>query len=155
PRISRPIADSLIGELRKHGLRPWIDRRNLRPSEEWRLALRRGVATRGMVLFFLKFSWLAAKKFLEEVDWWEKFGKRIIPLLIEEVHSDKLPSAVAKRQFIQATVAQGMEPALSDTAISEVVAPLRLDPNDVRIHRDLLARALEWRAHGNDAERLL
>src|SRR5262249_24558285 len=48
----------------------------------------------------------------------------------------------------------GLAGTLADTDITRVVEALRSDPREGRLHRDLLARALEWKATGN-ADKLL
>jgi WD40 repeat protein len=152
---NRLIADALIADLRKNGLRSWIDRRNLLPSEEWRQALRRGVATSGTFLFLVSRTSASSPNCLEELGWAEDLGKRVVPVMIEAIPYTELPQIVSKRQFISVAVQEGADPPLAEADVARIVDSLQRDPKDTHIHRDLLIRALEWRRQGDDPDKLL
>lgn len=151
-RLDRTIADQLLKRLEEREIRPWFDRRDLMPSDLWRQVLRQGIASSDSFLFLTSACALASKNCREELDWAEEYGKRIIGLLIEELPMGSLPDAISRRQFIASPVdgASG----LTEAACDEVVDALRRDPSNVRLHRDLLARAIDYQA-SNNPEKLL
>jgi hypothetical protein len=152
---NKSFADRLTNELRRRGLRSWIDRRNLLPSELWRPALRRGVETSGVFLFIASRSAIASENCKEELGWAQELGKRIIAVVIDPIANDELPKLVSQRQFISLPPADYADLSIPDSILDEIVAAVQRDPDDIRIHRELLSRALDWQVNNKDADKLL
>lgn len=147
-RRDQTLADALIEGLSRQGLRPWIDRRDLLASEEWVRALRRGVESSDSFLMLVSSASLASKFCVEELSWAEELGKRIVPVIIEDVPSSEISEAISKRQFITLAVDDGGSFALSEGAIERIASELSQDPQDVRFHLDLLTAAIDWKKSG-------
>jgi len=149
-RRDRVAAEALTGELIDRGHRPWVDRRDLQPSEEWLQALRQGVRASDSFLLLVSQASVASEHCLRELGWAVEFGKRIIPVLLEPIPAAELPEAVRARQWIEIPEGRPI-----DTGVDAVVASLERDPRIVHLHGELLRQALAWKQTNEDPSLLL
>ncbi|HXU33007.1 MAG TPA: toll/interleukin-1 receptor domain-containing protein, partial [Thermoanaerobaculia bacterium] len=142
--------ETLVQALLDRGRRPWVDRRDLQPSDEWLRALRQGIEASDSFLFLVSRAAITSRYCLQELGWAVDLGKRIIPVLLEPIPADELPEAVRARQWIEVP-----PDGTLDDQIEVIVASLDRDPKIVHLHRQILLQALEWRRRDGDEGLLL
>lgn len=139
-RADSGFADTLTAALIENGRRPWVDRRELLPSEQWQEALRRGIEASEVFLFIATPTSIASHWCTQELAWADEWGKRIIPVVRQPVDPGALPGVVRDRQRIDVAPEEPPE-----RCVDAVVLALDRDPDIVRLHRDLLRKALAWK----------
>jgi WD40 repeat protein len=149
-RKDSDAADALTAALIGQGRRPWVDRRELHPSEEWLKALRQGIEDCDSFLFLASRASVSSEYCQQELGWADEAGKRIIPVVLPGLTAADLPTALASRQAIFAA-----GDVASPETVGQVVAALDRDARLVRLHQQFLGRALKWRRSGGDGTLLL
>jgi hypothetical protein len=83
------FVDSFTRELEKHGVRTWVDFRNLVPGHSWQEQLDAGVANADAVLLVVSKSSMASSAVMDEVKKSIAASKRIVMILFEPcpIHS--------------------------------------------------------------------
>jgi WD40 repeat protein len=149
-RADSKAADNLAAALVSHGRRPWVDRRDLEASDEWLEALHYAIDASDSFLFLVSTASIASQFCMQELQWAIESGKRIIPVLLELIPSSQLPKEVAVRQYIVFAGSRAL-----GAAVDEIIKALDRDPRIVRLHQQILRRALEWKRHSQETSLLL
>ena len=84
------FVDSFTRELEKHGIRTWVDFRNLVPGHPWQEQLDEGVANAAAVLLVVSKSSMASGPVKDEVKKSLAAGRRIVMIIFEPctIYSD-------------------------------------------------------------------
>jgi len=147
-REDQAIVERLAGALRASGRTVWVDRDDIRGTEEWARAVDAGIAASDAVAFVLSPPFLASEQCRRELEYSVRNGKRLVPLLAHAVDPAAVAPELARLNWI----------TIADTDPRGVAAledALDTDLDWVRAHTDLLVRAVAWEARNEDRGLLL
>ena len=139
-RRDAAIADGLTAALLERGRRPWVDRRELEPSDKWLEALHRGIEASDTFLYLATPNSVASQWCTDELVRADDLGKRILPVIVHPLALDSLPEQARVRQHLEVPAGHPI-----GAYVEPIVAALERDPMVVRMHRQLLAEALVWK----------
>ncbi len=134
--------------LESAGWRVWVDTEDVPPASEWREELAEGIRSAHTFVFLL-----SSKSVRSEFCRWElaqavAFGKRIIPLVLEDVID--APEPLTARQYIFIRPSDDF-----DNAAKTLTAALSTDLEWVKEHRHWLVEALRWESEDRDRSLLV
>lgn len=134
--------------LEEAGWSVWVDREDVPPASEWREELALGIRTAHTFVFVLSKSSVESDYCRWELEEAVRLGKRLIPVVIDDVES--APEQLASRQYVFMRPEDDFEQAV--TTLTTAVAT---DLDWVREHRHWLLEALRWEAHDRDRSLLV
>lgn len=139
-RRNADFADELNISLDSHGFEVSIDREDLFPGERWEPRLQAMIAAADTTVCAISPEWVASEQCRRELSIALDNGRRVIPVIIDEVQPETLPPELARLQLVffhgaGASFARGM---------ASLAAALRTDISWVRAQSRLLDRASAW-----------
>ena len=149
-RSDREATTAIADGLRARGRSLWVDWEGIAPTAEWMGEIRAGIDAAEGVVFILSPRSAESEVCRQEVEHAVTSGKRIVPVVVDDVSGDTLPEEVRRRQWIFARPGDDLE-----TALDQIETGLDLDLESVREHTRLLLRSREWTTSGEDHGRLL
>jgi WD40 repeat protein len=147
------MARKTVTALAKDDFKTWIDWQSIPKGEDWREEIYRGIEEAEVFISLVSQSYVKSKMCTEEVDHAVKNSKRILPIIIQDVHvipSEKIHPELAKRNWIFCRT--GVDDF--DQAITEIIKTILVDYEWAKYHTKLLLKSLEWEKT-NDKGRLL
>jgi WD40 repeat protein len=133
----------LVGLLQQQGRDAWVDWEGIPPTAEWLREIYRAIDAADALLFIISPASAASEACRMEVEHAVGAGKRLVPLVLQEVPSEGLPPAIAARQWLRLPQQEG---ALLQ--VGPLLEALDLDLDWVRIQTWLLLRLRDWERHG-------
>lgn len=141
-RVERALAD------RERDV--WVDWDDIPDTAEWWAEVEAGIEGADAFVFVISNSSAASEVCRREFEHAQRHGKRLIPLVIEEVHPSQLPRGLADFNWIFMREQDEFEEAMR-----RLNNALETDLDRVRGHTRLLTRAVEWNDRGRDRNLLL
>jgi WD40 repeat protein len=142
----RRLYDALCGG----GCEIWVDWEGIPPTAEWLAEIRTAIESSDALLFVISPASAASDICRIELLHAIQHKKRIIPVVWQEVTSERLEPALTKLQWIH-----GRESDDSQATVQQIIRALSTDLEWVRTHTRLLVRAIEWSDRGHDSSLLL
>ncbi len=153
----------------------WIDFKNIPRAVDFMESIRSGIRESNSFIYVISPDSVASKYCDAELEYAIQYGKRIIPLVIREVHPDKVRAEVqavnwmfccttgvmAAAAAMPATPGGGRASIIGGPAIippsvllhdvfPHLLESLLIDPSYVLMHTKLLVRAMEWEDAAED-----
>lgn len=141
-RISEALRDRHFGVFR--------DTDDILPTEEWKGRLEQLIAEADTIVFLLSPASSASEVCAWEVEHATSLGKRIAPIVIEDVDASMIPPTLARLNFIFATDRDPFE-----NAVASLASALNTDIDWIREHTRLGGLAARWEQTGRPARLLL
>jgi WD40 repeat protein len=130
------------------GWNVWVDREDVPPASEWREELASGIRAAHTFVFVISQRSVESDYCRWELAEAVRLGKRLIPVVIEDVR--EAPPQLAARQYVF------MRPEDDfDDELNKLITALATDLEWVREHRHWLLEALRWDAHGRERSLLV
>ena len=123
----------------------WSDWDDIHAGTEWRTEIKEGIENADSILFVLSHDWLSSKECRKELDYAVKMGKRLIPVVWQDVASKDLPPELAKIDWVTMRARDDF-----DKAFQELCAAMDTDIAWVKMHTRLQVRAVEWEQKKRD-----
>jgi GTPase SAR1 family protein len=142
----RRLYDALAAVCQK----VWVDWNDIPPAEDWRQEIARGIAAAHNFVFIISSHSIASTVCGEELAQAMALGKRLVPLVRQDVGYNNVPPALARLNWIFFQDTDDF-----DAAFQKLVAAIETDVPYVRAHTRLLMRAREWEAARQDISFLL
>jgi CHASE2 domain-containing sensor protein len=128
--------------LARAGLTVWTSTQDIQMGVEFKEAIKQGIETADNVVYLLSLAAVRSPWCQQEIEYALQLNKRIIPVLIEPLDLEKLPSEIATLQFVNLAHADpGDEGALDQ---KNLLSALRQDADYYRDGKQLLVKALKW-----------
>jgi WD40 repeat protein len=147
-RTDQPVVLRLAVALEEADWSVWIDREDVPPASEWRDELALGIRTAHTFVFVLSKDSVKSDYCRWELGEAVRLGKRLIPVVIEDVK--EAPDQLASRQYIFARPQDDFA-----QAVSTLSTALATDLDWVREHRHWLLEAMRWDSHDRDRSLLV
>ncbi|MEQ1841770.1 MAG: toll/interleukin-1 receptor domain-containing protein, partial [Verrucomicrobiales bacterium] len=112
---------------------PWIDWKGINPSEEWWLAILRGIDAANTFVFVLSPDSAASDTCRKEIDRSVSSGKRIVPVVCRSVEGVEVHPDLAKLNYIFLCT-----DAEREDGLGKLFAALDTDFDHVRAHTKFL-----------------
>lgn len=128
----------------------WVDWEDIPPTAEWWEEVQRGVEGSDALLFVISRESARSEICARELGHALQHGKRVIPLVREDVDPAALPPGLADINWIFFRPQDDF-----DEALGRLTTALDTDLDRARFHTRLLTRAVEWDQRGRDRNLLL
>ena len=148
-RRDREQAQRISEVLRGRDYGVFRDTDDILPTEAWRERLQQLIEEADTIVFLMSRASLSSEVCAWEVELADSLGKRIAPLVIEDVEGAEIPPVLARLNYIFATDRDPFE-----NAVASLVSALETDVDWVREHTRLGSLARRW-DRANKAARLL
>jgi WD40 repeat protein len=132
-------------------LETWIDWQDIPPSTDWLAEVYEAIEASDAFVFIISETSLDSEICGLEVAHAAKHNKRLIPIVIKDVDSDKVPDELAAVNWIFFEDAGDM----FDRAMDDLVTAITVDQDWVKAHTRYGMRALDWERKGKDRGLLL
>lgn len=148
-RHDQIFVDNLAPALSACGFETFYDREDIAPGEDWQKRLDRLILAADTVVYVISPSSVKSERVGWEVTQTEHRGKRILPILLEQVEEAGVPAGLTRLNWIPFN-----KPELFGNGLAQLVAALNTDLDWVRDHTRLGEIATRW-AERNKPEALL
>jgi WD40 repeat protein len=139
-------------QLRAAGYDVSIDQKDIANGELWRLRLDTMIVGSDVVVFVVTPASAKSVECANEINRTAELGKRLVPLLLEEIRIEEAPTALTARNLVK--MKKGFGQALDAQSFERLRVAIDTDIQWVREHSRLTGLAERWRA-SNSADRLL
>ncbi len=144
------FVESVKPELENLGLDVWLDLEAIPPSANWRDEIQDGIERCEALILIVSPDSTTSPEVADEIVRAERLGKRIVPVIHREVEPNQTHRAVADRNWIR-----WLDEDDAPTALSQIDASLKIDPEWTREHTRLNSLALVWDRRGRDKSLLV
>jgi WD40 repeat protein len=149
-RRNKEFVQRLTTAFREKNRGVWVDWEDIPPSSDWRAEIRAGIEGADSVVFVLSPEWIASRECNIELELAIACGKRLLPIVCQDVQYDQVHPALASINWIFFRETEDFE-----TAFQNLMGAIDTDLEYVRTHTRLLEKAIEWDKHDRDASFLL
>lgn len=98
-RHDTAFVDKFSADLRKHGLQVWIDRESIAPGKQWQEQIELGLKGASVLIFVVSQNSLKSRWMTHELEAYSAEGKKIVPVIIEDIEATQLPAFIANIQW--------------------------------------------------------
>ncbi|MGB3492522.1 MAG: TIR domain-containing protein [Elainellaceae cyanobacterium] len=129
--------------LMREGITVWINRTDIKTGTEFQEEINAGIEEADNIVWMISPASLKSDYCRQELEYAKYLNKRIVPLLIQPIEMDDVPSGLRNLQFIDFTRYVG---ATGDSAAaSKLLNVLAEDAGYHNQHKLLLAKAVKWK----------
>ena len=132
-------ARNLIEAFRSIEQDVWVDWESIPPAVDWLEQIFRGIEEADAFLFLISPDSIASEVCKVEVNHAAQNNKRIIPIVLRDVHPKDAPETISKLNWTFLRETDSFEEGLA-----KVKTAIELDLDWLEEHRRLQVRALEW-----------
>ncbi|MEI7845412.1 MAG: TIR domain-containing protein [Chloroflexota bacterium] len=144
------FARLIVEQLQSQGLELWIDWQDIPPSADWLAEIYAAIEASNTFVWVISHTSIESQVCNKEVVHALQNGKRVIPLVLENVDPKNVPPGVAAINWIFCR-----EQAEFQNAFNALVSAVQTDLDWLKMHTRLQVRALEWQRKERDASFLL
>lgn len=144
------FAKKLTGELTKSDLDFWVDWEGIPPTVDWMKEIEKGIEEADTFLAIVTPAWIASKVCIDELAIAVKNGKRLIPVVPDEISWNDVPPALAQLNYIFFT-----EKFDFNAQLDKLFTALDTDYGWLKTHRRLQVKALDWDRSNKESGYLL
>lgn len=138
-RRDSAAARKLIEACRSIEQDVWVDWESIPPAADWLEQIFRGIEEADAFLFLISPDSVASEVCKVEINKAAENNKRIIPIVLRDVHPKDTPQSISKLNWTFMREADNFEEGLA-----KVKTAIELDLDWLEEHRRLQVRALEW-----------
>lgn len=144
------FAQKIFSALKARGLSPKIDTRDLPSLEDWRRELLGMIGAADAVVFIVSRNSIASPVCAWEIEQVARLGKRLAPIVIERVEDDRIPSEIAKINYLFFDQSDAF-----DQQADALAAALHTDLSWVKEHTRLGQLSERWMGNNRPSDMLL
>jgi len=149
-RKDEKFVRELEDALHVAGRKLWIDRRNIRYTEEWLKAIYSGIEAADNFVFVISPDSVVSENCGRELSHAVEHNKRLVPIIHREVDPHSVPRPLADLDWVPFRHTDDFK-----SAFNKLLDAIDTDLDYVRAHTRLLVRAIEWEKAGRDKSLLL
>lgn len=144
----------LVDALERDGHDVWVDWEDIEYAEDWWDRICGGIESADNFIFILTPNSVRSSVCYDEVDYAVHNGKRIIPVLHQPLEDEddfrQMHPAISQHNWLPFR-----EDDVFDDVYRTFLDTIHADPQHVKTHTRLLAKAREWEQSGQQRDRLL
>jgi WD40 repeat protein len=149
----RGTMEKIRNSLRRQSLTVWTNKTDIQIGETWEEAIRRGIEQADNVVYLLSPDSIDSYEARTELEIAVSLNKRIIPVLVRELSTEKMPEGLRELQYIDLTDNVAEDDYFLDE--SQLLKILYEDEDYYNEHKMLLAKALKWQRQSENPSILL
>ena len=149
-RNDKEFVQGLFQALEDKGREPWVDWQGIPPSAEWLREIFEAIDKVEAFLFILSSNSVFSKICNQEVDRALESGKRIIPVVCQEIDANVVRPELARLNWVFLRSSDDFAQGLDD-----LIEAIETDLDAVKDHTRYLVRAREWESNNEDKSFLL
>ncbi|MBE9041588.1 TIR domain-containing protein [Oscillatoriales cyanobacterium LEGE 11467] len=149
----REIMETICKGLRREGITVWHNDTDIQTGEAFEESFCRGIEQADNIIYLLSQNSIDSYRALHNLDYALSLHKRIIPILVGEVPSKKIPSVLQNLQYLDLTDNENLEDYWLDE--SQLLKILDRDAPYYKEHKILLTKAIKWKQQGENPSILL
>lgn len=138
-RKNKEFCKRLADEFQERDIHIWVDWEGIPPTVDWMNEIQQAIEEADTFLAIVSTDWISSKVCKDELEIAVRNGKRLIPVIPEDIRWDEVPPALAQLNFIFFTGDQEF-----DTQFEKLFTALDTDYDWLKTHRRLQVKALEW-----------
>jgi hypothetical protein len=150
-RRDMDLVQKIIGALTINNLDTWVDWKSIPKGEDWEQEIYQGIEESSVLLYIVSPDSVRSEMCRKEVAHAAKNGKRIIPVIINDVEARELPSEISRLNPIYCRQNQDD----FSKAIEEINITIHTNYEWLKFHTTLQVKALEWERHNRDDSYLM
>ncbi len=145
------FARKVVRALAENKLDTWIDWEDIPKGEDWMERIQNGIEQADAFLFLVSPDSIKSEVCNQEIDHAVQNGKRILPIIIRDIPSQKTHPEISKRNWIFCREGQDD----FNQAIDETRDTIHTDYEWLQFHTELLVKALKWQRSDHEKSLLL
>lgn len=149
-RRDKEFVSQLCEALTQANQKIWVDWNDIPPAEDWRQEIYRGIEAANNFVFIISPNSTSSQVCGEELDHAIKHGKRLVPIVRQDVGYDNVHPELGRINWIFFR-----EDDEFDGAFSKLISAVETDLSYVREHTHLLVRARKWNKVGRNKDYVL
>jgi WD40 repeat protein len=149
----RATMEKIRNSLRRESITVWTDKTDIQTGEASEEAIKRGIEQADNVVYLLSPDSVKSDLARQELEYALSLNKRIIPVLVREISSESIPSALRDLHKVDLTDNVKEEDYHLDE--SQLLRILRQDEAYYNEHKVLLTKALKWKQQHENPSILL
>lgn len=149
-RRDQVFVDRLVESLEHQGERVWIDRESIPDTFKWMEQIRAAIVDAKACLFVISRKALDSEVWNAELSEAIQHGKRLVPLVVDDVQPQRVPDPLRELQWAVVDTAGDLE-----DDVHALIETIGKDPAWVEEHTRLAGRAEEWRRSDRKRSHLL
>ncbi len=138
-RRDKEFVSRLCEALIQAKLKIWVDWNDIPPAEDWRQEIYRGIEASNNFVFIISSHSIASKVCGEELSYAIKHGKRLVPIVREDVGYDNVHPELGRINWIFFREGDDF-----DSGLKKLISAIETDMSHVREQTHLLVRARKW-----------
>src|SRR5690349_846074 len=123
----------------------WIDWEGIPPTVDWWKEIEKGIEEADAFLFLISPHSVISKVCQQELEHATRNGKRLIPLVVQDVKAGESPSVLRSLNWIFIRQSDNF-----DESFSKLIRALKTDYEWLQAHRQLQVKALEWERNNHE-----
>jgi WD40 repeat protein len=147
-RTDQAFVQRLHEALERRDIDVWVDWEDIPATTDWFDRISAGIRESDAFAFVMTPASLGSDVCARELDYAVELGKRIVPILHEDLGDLAVPASLARLQWIAFT-------QWSDEAVAQLVDALQSDPEWLQAHTRWLQFADRWQRSNRDPSTLL
>jgi len=144
------FAHKLTDAFNSQQLDFWIDWEGIPPTVDWWGEIEKGIEEADIFLFLISHDSIRSDVCKQEIEHAIKNGKRLIPIVVEQIKSENAPKELSHLNWIFLRENDDF-----GTGFDALMLAIKTDYEWVQAHRKMQVRALEWERSGQDKSFLL
>jgi len=128
----------------------WADWEDIPPGSDWLAEIKEGIERSQAVIFILSLEWVKSRECAKELDYAVKMGKRLIPVIWQNVEPKDVPPELSKLNWIFMREGDDFEKGFQLLTMT-----MDTDLEWLKVHTRLQTRALEWNGKNRDKSFIL
>ncbi len=149
-RRDKEFVSQLCEALTQANQKIWVDWNDIPPAEDWRQEIYRGIEAANNFVFIISPHSTSSVVCGEELDHAIKHGKRLVPIVRQDVGYDNVHPELGRINWIFFR-----EDDDFDGAFRKLISAIETDLSHVREQTHLLVRARKWEKEGRNKSYLL
>ena len=149
----RETMEKVRRSLRREGITVWTNTTDIQTGEEFSAAINRGIEQADNLVYLLSPDSVNSTFCQQELDLAVSLNKRVIPILVRETNTMRVPNGLRDLQYIDLTDNLQEDDYLADE--SQLLNILYQDEAYYNEHKILLTKALKWQQQQHNPSILL
>jgi len=139
-RNNQKFVDLLVAALERKGERTWLDREQIPDAMKWMEQIHFAIVDARACIFIISEQAVESEVWNTELNEALNHGKRLVPVIIDNVKADRVPAVLRELQWIDFRSQGNL-----DESVQSLIETIAKNPEWVLAHTRFSIKAAEWR----------